>query len=175
MQNIPFNGAGRRPAPHPLLATIPSPTAISLHFIQSALCRMYICCVIQEYVAIHEMWKRKEKYLFNMRGWAGPAPWPLPPAPLAEPWGGEGWRAGSSLGILSREGGFSGNQAASWNGRFFWRVNSAGYSRGWIQQVAWQDILAGHFGRFIWRVFIANGTSGFQRKKKQSKEKKRNV
>ncbi len=27
--------------------------------------------------------------------------------------GGEGWRAGSSLGILSREGGISGKQAAS--------------------------------------------------------------
>ncbi len=37
-----------------------------------------------------------------------------PPAPLAElPGGGEGWRAGSCLGILSREGGISGKQAAS--------------------------------------------------------------
>ena len=33
MQNIPFNGAGRRPAPHPLLAIIPSPTAIYLYFV----------------------------------------------------------------------------------------------------------------------------------------------
>ncbi len=38
-------------------------------------------------------------------------------------------------GILSREGGISGKQAASWNGGFFRRVNSAGFSRGWIQQV----------------------------------------
>ena len=41
----------------------------------------------------------------------------LPPPPCsvggAAGGGGEGWRAGSSLGILSREGGFSGKQAAS--------------------------------------------------------------
>ncbi len=40
MQNTPFNGAGRRPAPHPLLATIPSPTAIvspAYGYIKSAL------------------------------------------------------------------------------------------------------------------------------------------
>ncbi len=38
---------------------------------------------------------------------------PPPPPPLAElPWGGggEGWRAGACLGILSGEGGFSGKQ-----------------------------------------------------------------
>jgi hypothetical protein len=33
MQNTPLHGAGRRPAPHPLLAIIPSPTAIYLYFI----------------------------------------------------------------------------------------------------------------------------------------------
>jgi hypothetical protein len=39
---------------------------------------------------------------------------PPPPALLAElQVGGEGWRAGSCLGILSREGGISGKQAAS--------------------------------------------------------------
>ena len=32
MQNNPLHKAGRRPAPHPLLATIPSPTAIYLYF-----------------------------------------------------------------------------------------------------------------------------------------------
>ena len=36
-------------------------------------------------------------------------------------------------------------------------------------------ILAGHFGTFIWRVFMANETSGFQKKEKKSKDKKRNV
>jgi hypothetical protein len=42
---------------------------------------------------------------------------PPPPALLAVAelpgGGGEGWRAGSCLGILSREGGISGKQAAS--------------------------------------------------------------
>ena len=116
--------------------------------------------------------------------WVGRAA-SLPPPPCsvggAVRGGGEGWQAGSSQGILSREGGISGKQAASWNGRFFWRVNSAGYSRGWIQQVSmaryfggsfWRVILAGHFGAFIWRVFMANEASGFQRKVKQRKERK---
>jgi hypothetical protein len=58
----------------------------------------------------------------------------------------------------------------------FWRVNSAGYSRGGIQQVAmaryfggsfWRIILAGHFDTFIWRVLIVNETSGFQKKEKE--------
>ncbi len=40
----------------------------------------------------------------------------LPPPPCSvggAAGGGEGWRAGSSLGILSREGGISGKQAES--------------------------------------------------------------
>jgi len=40
----------------------------------------------------------------------------LPPPPRSvggAVGGGEGWRAGASLGILSREGGISGKQAAS--------------------------------------------------------------
>jgi hypothetical protein len=36
----------------------------------------------------------------------------------------------------------------------------------------WQDILAGHFGAFIWRVFIFNETSGFQREEKKAKKRK---
>ena len=50
MQNTPFNGAGRRPAPHPLLATFPSPRVIYLYtcFIRSVwnaymLCSVRIC------------------------------------------------------------------------------------------------------------------------------------
>ncbi len=96
-------------------------------------------------------------------------------------WGGrEGRRAGSSLGILSREGGISGKHAASWNGRFFWRVNSADYSRGWIRQVATaryfggsfgRIYLVGHFGAFIWRVFVVTETSKLQNKEKTNKGK----
>ena len=105
---------------------------------------------------------------------------PPPPALLAEllGGGGKGWRAGSSLGILSREGGISGKQAASWNGRFFWRLNSAGYSRGWIQQVA----MARYFGGPFWRIILAHFLASFHsqwskrvlqgRKVKQRKEKK---
>jgi len=42
MQNIPFNGAGRRLAPHPFLAIIPSPTAIYLYFHINPLCVEYV-------------------------------------------------------------------------------------------------------------------------------------
>jgi hypothetical protein len=81
----------------------------------------------------------------------------------------------SCLGILSGEGGISGKQAASWNGWFFWQVNSAGYSRGWIWQIFtaryfgrsfWRIYLAGHFGTFIWRVFTSNDKQAVEQKRK---------
>jgi hypothetical protein len=48
------------------------------------------------------------------------SPLPPPPPPLAEVLGVEGWQAGSCLGILSREGEFSGKQKP--------RVEVAGFS-----------------------------------------------
>ncbi len=45
MQNTPFNGAGRRLAPHPFLAIVPSPTAIYLYFYINPLCVEYVCIV----------------------------------------------------------------------------------------------------------------------------------
>ncbi len=45
MQNIPFNRAGRRLAPHPFLAIIPSPTVIHLYFHINPLCIEYVCIV----------------------------------------------------------------------------------------------------------------------------------
>ena len=45
MQNIPFNGAGRRLAPPPFLAIIPSPTVIYLYFHINPLCVEYVCIV----------------------------------------------------------------------------------------------------------------------------------
>ncbi len=55
----------------------------------------------------------KAKVPVQMRGWAGRLPAPSPCSVGGAVGGGEGWRAGSSLGILSREGGISGKQAAS--------------------------------------------------------------
>jgi hypothetical protein len=46
----------------------------------------------------------------------------------------------------------------------------ANFSGGSFRRV----ILAGHFGTFIWRVFMANEASGFQMKGK-AKEKEREV
>ncbi len=124
-------------------------------------------------------WGKKGKVPVQY-AWVGRAgSLPPPPAPLAEPWGGEGWRAGSCLGILSREGGISGKQATSWNGRLFWQVNSAYYSRGWIRQIFtarysggsfWRIYLAGHFGTFIWRVFTVNETSKFKAKEEKKRK-----
>jgi hypothetical protein len=45
MQNTPFNGAGRRLAPHPFLAIILSPTAVYLYFQINPLCMEYVCIV----------------------------------------------------------------------------------------------------------------------------------
>jgi hypothetical protein len=45
------------------------------------------------------------------------------------------------------------------------RVNPAGCHG----RLFWLVISAGYFGTFIWRVFMANETSGFQRQEKQRK------
>ncbi len=142
---------------------------------------MYVLCYTR--ICSHS-WngERKEKYLFNMRGWAGLAPCPLPPAPLAELWGGGGGLAGRV-----QPGGFEQGrgdlwQASRWNGRFFWRVNSADYSLGWIRQIFmaryfggsfWRIYLAGHFGAFIWRVILAHLFGGFSQSMKQTNSKAR--
>ncbi len=179
MQNTPFNGAGRRPTPHPLLAIVPSPTVIYLYLIQSALCRICMNCALQGYVAIHEMWKKSKSTCSICVGGPDRLPALSPRSVGGAVGGGEGWRARSCLGILSREGGISGKQAASWNGWSFWQVNPAGYSRGWIWQVFtaryfggsfWRIYLAGHFGTFIWRVFTSNEkTSCWAMKKRKRK------
>ncbi len=128
-------------------------------------------CVMWGYVAIHEIGNESKSTCSICVGGPGrlPAPSPGSVGGAAGGWG-EGWRARSCLGVLSREGGISGKQAASWNGGFFWQVNSAGYSRGWIQQVA----MAGYFGRLFWRVILAHLFGGFSWPMKQagSKEKK---
>ena len=103
--------------------------------------------------------KRKEKYLFKLRGWAGPAPCPLPPAPLAEPLGGglvgqvlpgdfergrgDLWQASRELKwqvfLASKFGGlFSRVNPADFHGKIFWRV-----------------ILAHLFGGSFWHIYLA--------------------
>ncbi len=53
-------------------------------------------CVIQEYVAIHEMGKKGKVPV--QCAWVGRAgSLPPPPAPLAEPWGGGGRVGGPGL------------------------------------------------------------------------------
>jgi hypothetical protein len=51
---------------------------------------------------------------------------------------------------------------ASKFGGLFSRVNPAGFHG----KTFWRAILADHFGAFIWRVFMTNEASGFQRKKR---------
>ncbi len=75
--HTPFNGAGRRPAPHPFLAILPSPKAIYIHTYLSALYRMRICYVLWEYVNM----KGSRSTCTRCVGGPGRPP-PLPPAPL---------------------------------------------------------------------------------------------
>ena len=66
-----------------------------------------MCYVLQGYVIIHE--KVKVPVQDAQAGRVNSLP--PPPAPLAEPWGGEGEEAGKpcpAWGILSGEGGISG-------------------------------------------------------------------
>ena len=154
MQNTPFNGDGRRPAPHPFLAILPSPKAI--HFI--LIYPLYIECVYVMSCKNMQTFKGKQKYLFKMHRRAGSALCPLPPLRWRSR-GGRGEEAGKSCpawGILSGEGGD------------LWQVNLAGHVRGWIWRVsmarhfggsAWRVYLAGQVGSFIWRVFKARGNA----------------
>ncbi len=132
--------------------------------------------VIQEYVAIHEMGKKRKSTCSICVGGPGRLPAPSPLLRWRSPGGGGGLAGRVQPGDLSREGGIFGKQAGSWNGRFFWRVNSADYSRGWIRQIfmaryfggsVWRIYLAGHFGAFTWRVFIVNEISKTKEKEKK--------
>ncbi len=87
---------------------------------------------------------------------------PPPPAPLAEllGGGGEGWRAGSSLGVLSREGGdlWQASRELKWRvfpaskfNRYLLRVNPAGCHG----KLFWQVISAGYFGGSFWHIYLA--------------------
>ncbi len=152
MQNTPFNGAGRRPAPHPLLAIIPSPTAIYLYSF-NPLCVEYVCVVLYKNMKPF-MRCEKERKSTCSNAWVGRAgSLPPPPAPLAELWGGGGLASHVLPGDFEQGRGD------------LWRVNSASYSRGWIWQIFmarlfggsfWRICLAGHFGTFIWRVSTSN-------------------
>jgi hypothetical protein len=80
--------------------------------------------------------------------------------------GGRWWRAGSCLGILSGEGGFSGKQSRElkWRvfpaykfGGFWSPINLASFHIGFY----WRIFQAGYFSAFIWRVFMASKTSRF--------------
>jgi len=141
MQNTPFIGAGRRPAPHPLLTIFLLLKAILFIFILSALYRMRICYVLWEYVNMRE----RRSTCSGCMGGPGRLPSP-PPAPLPEPWGGEGGEpAGRVLpGILSREGGIF----ACKLGGSHSRVYMASLYGRFIRQIH----MATLYGGFIWRV-----------------------
>ena len=135
MQNTPFIGAGRRPAPHPLLTIFLLLKAILFIFILSALYGMRICYVLWEYV--------------NMRGrrstcsgcMGGPGRL-RPPPPLrhrSRGGGGGSRRAGSCLGSWAGKGGslpceLGGSHSrvdmASLYGRFIRQIYMAGLFGG---------------------------------------------
>ena len=145
MQNTPFIGAGRRPAPHPFLAIFPSPKAILFILILSALYRMRICYVLWEYVNM----KGSRSTCTGCVGGPGRLP-PPPPAPLPEPWGGGGsWRVGSCLGSWAGKGGslpceLGGSHSrvdmANLYGRFIWQIYTATLYGGFVWRVKWAHL-----------------------------------
>ena len=109
-------------------------------------------------------WGKKGKVPFNMCGWAGPATCPLPPAPLAELWGGGGLAGRVLPGDFEQGRGdlWQGSRELKWQiflaskfGGLFSRVNPADFHGKIFLRVSLAH-LVGHFGTFIWRVFISN-------------------
>ena len=143
MQNIPFNG-GREEissSPPPRNCSF-SYSNIFIYFVLSALCRICMYRVIQEYVIIHE----KSKSTCSMYT-GGPGRLLTPPPRLR--WrccggGGEGWRA---MFCLAGKGG----SLASKFGGSFSRVDLAGFHG----KTFWRIYLVGQFGTFIWRVLTS--------------------
>jgi hypothetical protein len=128
--------------------------------IQSALCRICMCCVLQEYVIIHETSKSTCSVCV---GGPGPPPCPHPPPPLAEPWGGGGGRMGASQVL---PGDFEQGRVDLWQasrelkwlvflaskfGGLFSRVDLAGFHG----KIFWRVILAHLFGGSVWRIYLA--------------------
>ncbi len=94
-----------------------------------------------------------------MRGWAGPATCPLPPAPLAELLRGEG--DGGMAGRV-QPGDFEHGRGDLWQAsrELKWQVFLASkwlvILAGEYSRLPWQDILADHFGGSFWRVILAH-------------------
>ena len=119
---------------------------------------------------------RKEKYLFNMRGWAGPAPCPIPPLRWRSR-GGGGGMSGQAL-----PGGFEQGRGDIWQasrelkwqiflaskfGGLFSRVNLADFH----VKIFWRVVLAHLFGGSFWHIYLAgfhsHETSKLKRKEKE--------
>ncbi len=150
-------------APHPFLAIILSPKGniVILSLLVRSVQNMYILCHIR--ICSHSCKGNESKSTCS--GCMGKPGWLPAPSPLLR-WrscrgGGEGWRAGSCLGMLS---GASKSHELKWRvfpaSKFSGlksRINLASFHGGFY----WQIFLAGYFSTFIWRVFMASKSSGF--------------
>ncbi len=143
MQNTPFNGPGGDQLLTPSLQLFLLLQQYIYIPCLSALCRICMCCVIQEYVVIHE---KSKSTCSRCTGGPGRLLALPPPAPLAELW--EGGRGRLASHVLP--GDFEQGRGD------LWQVNLAGHTRGWI----WHVSMARHFGGFIWRVSLAHLFSG---------------
>jgi hypothetical protein len=109
-------------------------------------------------------------------GEPGQSPAPSPLLRWRSCWGGEeGGGPGLAWGFWAGKGGSLASKYPSCNGSYFWRLNSAGWNRTLIRQVATADFSGGSF----WRVILAHLFGGFpwqvnqsSFKEKQSKEKR---
>ncbi len=145
MQNTPFNGAGRRPAPPSLQLFLLLKQYIYILCSIRSVQNMYVLC----FAGICNHSEKSKSTCSRCTGGPGRLLAP-PPAPLAElcgGGGGGGWRAMFCLGILSGEGGISGSKfggsysrvdLACFHGKTFWRV-----------------CLAGLFGGSVWHIYLA--------------------
>jgi hypothetical protein len=160
MQNTPFIGAGRRPAPHPFLVTFLSPKAILFILILSALYRMRTCYVLWEYVNM----KGSRSTCTGCVG--GPGRLPPPPPLRCRSRGGRGggWRVVSCLGSWAGKGG----SLACELGGSHSHVDMASLYGKSIRQ----EILAGLFGGSVWRVKWAHLFKRFKSKKTLLSKKK---
>jgi hypothetical protein len=116
-----------------------------------------------------------------MRGWAGQAPCPLPPAPLTELWGG-------GLAGQVQPGDFEQGRGDLWQAsrELKWQIFLASKFGGLFSQmnpsgfhgkIFWQVLLAHLFGGLFWRNhlagFMVSETNKPQGKEKANKKKRK--
>jgi hypothetical protein len=159
MQNTPLHGAGRRPAPHPFLAIIPSPTAIYLCLHFNPLCVEYVRIVSCKNMQPFMKWGKKSKSTCSICvGVPGRLPAPSP-CSVGGAVGGRGGAGRVQPGDSEQGRGdlWQASRELKWQiflaskfGGLFSRVNPAGCHG----KIFWRVILAHLFGGSLWHIYL---------------------